>query len=65
MTFHIAEIISCKQSSKTSTVFKLNIEKGNDVKTIEFEAKSSFEASEICQLITGMIQMNSSPLKAS
>ncbi|KAI3644569.1 hypothetical protein MP228_010733 [Amoeboaphelidium protococcarum] len=58
VSFHIANIVSCKQAKK-STTFKMVIVKDNgkqDTKTYEFDAQSPSEAQEICTKIHFMTQ---------
>ncbi|KAL1918770.1 uncharacterized protein VTP21DRAFT_2792 [Calcarisporiella thermophila] len=57
-SYHISSVISCKQSKKVPTNFKLMVYKNRDTKAYELEVETAKEAHEICARIQFLIQVH-------
>ncbi|RDB18602.1 Target of rapamycin complex 2 subunit sin1 [Hypsizygus marmoreus] len=53
-SYHIKSIVDCQQSAKTSSVFKLVLNRGGANKRYDFEAESPWLAGEIVQTIKSL-----------
>ena len=58
ISFHISNVVACKQIKKSNPIFKLTCNKDRETKTYEFEAATPQEAYEICTKIHFMSQFN-------
>ncbi|KAH7921554.1 SIN1-domain-containing protein [Leucogyrophana mollusca] len=51
VSFHIKSVVACQQSSKSSTIFKLVVQRDSRNKRYDFEADTPKLAGEICQTV--------------
>lgn len=59
-SFHVSQVLSCKQSKKAPSNFKIVVlkERDHDHKTYELEAESAKDAREICSRIHFLMQVS-------